>query len=363
LKSARFQRDANGFSLARSSQQVYYIVPDFIFAAMTTTISCVNVSAIRYGSAQSDGTYAPVDALFSTFDGMTIVGLPYDWFYTVDQDANNSYICLAVVPDSIGWYSPKQNGNLIQMLRGFDAMPGFSMIPQAGHQRLAELIANNFVAGPNPALTEADYVSASARYGDPAVDMLRRAIAARYPDPFGTSYEGYYNPLCFGMYAYNMGPSTAQETAWQTSLQITKFVGSVRNMPEYIVPIHINPALMVENPPVYTNPYTATYAAAVTSDTNTFASFAAQQPQLVDEQLKSNQTITHKGQVMLVSDFIEKKHGRDWKMKKPVQIHSNLLEAEMQSKKRARNAAKIALSRAESTEQIEKMKKDLSSIA
>lgn len=363
LKSARFQRDTNGFSLAKSSQHVYYVVPDFIFAAMTTMISCVNVSTLRYGAAQSDGTYAPVDALFSTFDGMTIIGLPYDDFYTVSGDTNNSYIGLAVVQDSIGWYSPKQNGNLVQMLRGFDAMPGFSMIPQAGHQRLAELIANNFAAGPNPALTEMDYMSASNRYGDPAVDMLRRGIAARYPDPFGTSYEGYYNPLCFGMYAYNMGPSTSSDTAWQTSLQINKFAGAVRSMPEYIVPIHINPALMVATPPTYSNPYTSTFAAAAGSDTQSFAAFAAQQPDLVSTQLKSEEPITVEGEEMLLRDFVDMKHGKDWMMMQPVQMTSNLLAAEEVSKKRSRRALKSALMHAENTEKIEEMKRNFDSVS
>lgn len=326
---AYFSRDASGYSLQSSNQAGFHLLPDWMFSAISAPLSLVHPSYMRHNAPNSDASFNPLNALFNTYNNMTNVCLDYTWFYTITtgEPAVTYYITIMVNYDAIAFYSPLQNGNMVDMLRnGFNSAPGFTQIPQLQmNGQLAQFLTDNgFGAGPHPAYNASQIMGMSGRFSDPVTRALHEGIISRYPSVAANGSDGYYSPLCYSIKAFQHGPDTSPTLSWQTSLEINKFAGSLRRMPQYIIPIYIDPALISSTPPSYTNPISATYAAFNTLSQQQFVEWAYDNADLVEYDLGKEHV--HTGIVLNDTPFegttreiIEQSVGKDYK--RGSQIH------------------------------------------
>jgi hypothetical protein len=328
--------DANGYSIGGAYQAPFWGLPDFGFDTIMTRLESVFPSTFRHNVSVSDATFIPVNALFATANNVTMMRWPLDWFYTVAADENNSLITLMLTQDAVHWYSPKQSGNLIDMMRSYaDALPGFSMIPSMNPQTLSQFLFNNLASGPNATMSFDQIMAISMQDSDPMTAMIRKSIESRYPSGYSFGYGGCYDPLCYGVNTYAMGPDSNAQKSWQTAVVINRFVGAVRHLPEYIVPIHINPKLIMATPPTYSNPYTATFAAFQTMEEEKFLQFVYSNPDLVKHDLSPGYVHKSNKRENTTRELIEQKLGKDFDRRVlPVTTPLSLFEETMKGYER-----------------------------
>jgi len=357
LSQAVNSADANGYSIGSSYQAPFWLLPDFMFDAIMTPLACVFPATFRYNAQTSDSTFRPVNALFATVNNITAVRLPLDFFYTVPGDAKNSIVCLMLTQDAVHYYAPKQNGTLVDMLRNIhNSMPGFSQIPSMNSETLSQYLVNSLAAGPNACLSYEDIMQISQEYSDPMTEMLRKSIASRYPSGYSFGYEGCYHPLCYGVHTYDMPPSSVAMTSWATAVVINRFASAVRKLPEYIVPIHIDPSLVVAVPPTYSNPYSATYAAFSSMSPEMFDRFAFANKELVKYDL-SQEYIHRNGQKENTTrELIEQVMGKNFESKTQVYETSSLFENVLEGYHRIQNAKPMTKSELEAARAEQKRK-------
>jgi hypothetical protein len=365
LSQAVNSMDSNGYSIGSSYQPPFWLLPDYMFDAVMTPLACVFPSTFRYNAQTSDATFRPVNALFATVNNITSVRLPLDFFYTVPGDAKNSLVCLMLTQDAVHYYAPKQNGTMIDMLRSVQtSMPGFSHIPGMNFETLSQFLVNNLAAGPNASLSYDDIIEISRQYSDPLSEMLRRSITTRYPSGFSFGYEGCYHPLCYGVHVYDMPPSSSATTSWTTAVAINRFAGAVRKLPEYIVPIHIDPTLIVAVPPTYANPYSATYAAFSSMSPEMFDRFAFANKELVKYDL--SQELVHKNgrKENTTRELIEQVMGKNFESKTQVYETTSLFEDVLEGYHRIQNAKSMTKDELEAArvEQKRKMTDTMSKV-
>lgn len=319
IKQAYRAVDANGEGPSQNNAPAFLLVPDFIFDAFMPFLQTISLTPLRYGSGMSDNSYQYHNVSVATTSGITIVGLPRTWFYTVSGDLNNSYFCLLLTQDAMGYYVPKQSTSIVPWVNNLLSFPGFqsdvkgvnvSVLNQA---ILNQAILDNESAGPNTAISPEIVAELAAKYNDPTLATMLSSVASRFPNlASGIRSQHFYDPMSFGLIC-SQQPVTSDITNSLSLVFWTYAMAStVRALPQHIVPFYINPALVTAAPPVYSNPYTATTAAMMgikTDPSNAvhkrdFAAYVKTFPKTLDADLLAD---------VKIGQYLTSNYGAAWR--------------------------------------------------
>jgi hypothetical protein len=258
--------DSQGLSIASSYKMPMVLMPEPMYNEAMSYLSVLRGSYNRMNADRSDASFNMVQSMVTTMDGITFIGLPYTWFYTLQGAAKQTFIGLVLTQDAVTPYCPLQYDKLVKL--GLDVFrdQDNSIIDGNLVSGGIDYFVANEAASAFGALSTEDIRNMTTRYNDPMIDLLVSNAARRYPElNLSNNIMHSYNPLSYRVYTYSGGPTNQALTSYGRTMEVTRFAGALRALPSEIVPFFL-PTDHYNNDfaPTYTNPLTATFVALQT---------------------------------------------------------------------------------------------------
>lgn len=266
IKSCVTAIDSQGLSISSSYKMPIVLMPEPMYNEAMSYLSLIRGSYNRINADRSDGSFNMVQASVTTMDGITFIGLPYKWFYTLQGASSQTFIGLVLTQDAVVPYCPLQYDKLVKL--GLDVLSAqdSSILDSNLVSGGIEYFVKNESDSAYGALSVSDIQNMSRRYNDPMIDLLIANASRRHPElNLSSNMMNSYNPLSYRVYTYAQGPNPTPLTSYGRTMEVTRFAGAVRALPSEIVPLFL-PTNHYNNDfdPSYSNPLTATYVALQT---------------------------------------------------------------------------------------------------